>query len=86
MPRFHFDIHEDSRLIKDEDGQNFANVEGARKEAMLTGTSIAREAFVAGRADHVVVDVREDEQTPCLRISIRLEVQELAGDQPRTIA
>ncbi|MDA9430718.1 DUF6894 family protein [Bradyrhizobium sp. CCBAU 51627] len=79
MPRFHFDIHEDSRLITDEDGQNFANVEGARKEAMLTGASIAREAFVAGSADHVVVDVREDEHEPCLKISIRLEVEKIGG-------
>ena len=79
MPRFHFDIHEDSRLIADEDGQNFASVDVARKEAMLTGASIAREAFVAGSADHVVVDVREDEHAPCLKISITLEVEELAN-------
>ncbi|MGX4805590.1 DUF6894 family protein [Bradyrhizobium guangdongense] len=79
MPRFHFDIHEDSRLITDEDGQNFADMEGARKEAMLTGASIAREAFVAGSAGHVVVDVREDEHAPCLRISIRLEVEKISG-------
>jgi len=78
MPRFHFDIREDSRLTRDEDGQNFASVAVARKEAMLTGASIAREAFVAGSADHVVVDVREDEHTPCLKISITLEVEELA--------
>ncbi|MDN5001511.1 DUF6894 family protein [Bradyrhizobium sp. GCM10027634] len=78
MPRFHFDIREDSRLIPDEDGQNFASVDVARKEAMLTGASIAREAFVAGSADHVVVDVREDEHAPCLKISITLEVEELA--------
>ncbi|MGY4236004.1 hypothetical protein ACVIIW_004951 [Bradyrhizobium sp. USDA 4449] len=78
MPRFHFDIHEDSRLIADEDGQNLADVGVARKEAMLTGASIAREAFLTGSADHVVVDVREDEHAPCLKISITLEVEELA--------
>ena len=45
---------------------------------MLTGASIAREAFLTGSADHVVVDVREDEHAPCLKISITLEVEELA--------
>ena len=44
MPRFHFDIHENGNLILDENGQDFVNVEGARKEAVLTGASIARDA------------------------------------------
>jgi hypothetical protein len=78
MPRFHFDVHEDGHLFRDEDGQDFANVDVARKEAMLTGTSIARDAFVAGSADHVVVDVRENEHAPCLKVSITLEVEEQA--------
>ena len=78
MPLFHFDIHEDSRLTPDEDGQNIANLDVARKEAMLPGASIAREAFVAGSADHVVVDVREDAHAPCQKISITLEVEELS--------
>ena len=43
MPRFHFDIHENGNLILDESGQDFVNVEGARKEAVLTGASITRE-------------------------------------------
>ena len=73
MPRFHFDIREDSRLTRDEDGQNFASVAVARKEAMLTGASIARDAFVSGSAQRVVVDVSED-GAPVLKVSITLEV------------
>ncbi|OKO81553.1 hypothetical protein [Bradyrhizobium sp. AS23.2] len=74
MPRFHFDVHENGRFIPDENGQEFVNAEGARKEAVLTGASIARDAFVAGSAHHVVVDVREG-GTPCMKISITLEVE-----------
>ena len=44
MPRFHFDIHENGNLILDENGRDFVNVEGARKEAVLTGASIAHES------------------------------------------
>lgn len=75
MPRFHFDIHENGRFIPDEDGQDFVNIEGARKEAVLTGASIARDAFIAGSAHCVVVDVRE-EGSPCMKISITLAVEE----------
>ncbi|EJN12325.1 hypothetical protein PMI42_04456 [Bradyrhizobium sp. YR681] len=74
MPRFHFDIHENGRFIPDEHGQDFVNVEGARKEAVLTGASIARDAFVAGSAHQVVVDVRK-EGSPCMTISITLAVE-----------
>jgi hypothetical protein len=76
MPRFHFDIHENGRFIPDEKGQDFMDADGARQEAVLTGVSIARDAFVAGTAQHVVVDVRENAHAPCLKVSITLEVEE----------
>lgn len=74
MPRFHFDIHENGRLIPDESGQELSDVDDARKEAVLTGASIARDAFVAGSAHRVVVDVREG-GAPLLKVSITLEVE-----------
>ena len=75
MPRFHFDIHENGCLIPDEDGRDFAGVDDARKEAVLTGASIARDAFTSGSAHRIVVDVRA-EGAPCLKVSITLEVEE----------
>ncbi|MDI3558944.1 DUF6894 family protein [Bradyrhizobium sp. Arg816] len=71
MPRFNFDIHENGRLIPDDDRRD----EDARKEAVLTRASIARDAFAAGSAHRVVVDVRE-EGAPPLKVSITLEVEE----------
>lgn len=75
MPRFHFDVHENGRFTPDEAGQDFSNADGARREAVLTGASIAREAFVAGSANQVVVDVREND-TPRMKISITLAVEQ----------
>lgn len=75
MPRFHFDIHENGRLTSDEDGRDFAGVDDARKEAVLTGASFARDAFTTGSAHRIVVDVRE-EGVPCLKVSITLKVEE----------
>ena len=69
IPRFHFDIHENGRFIPDEDGCDFEDA--ARKEALLTGASIARDVFITGSTNHVAV--RED-GTPCMRISFALEV------------
>jgi hypothetical protein len=55
MPRFHFHIHENGRLIVDEEGQEFAGGEEVRKEAVATGASIARDAFISGSAYRVIV-------------------------------
>ncbi|MBR0706835.1 MULTISPECIES: DUF6894 family protein [Bradyrhizobium] len=76
MPRFHFDIHENGRVFPDEDGQDLASENDARKEALMTGASVARDAFVLGSARHVVVDVRE-EGAPFLKVSITLDVEEI---------
>jgi hypothetical protein len=77
MPRFHFDIREDGRFIPDDKGQEFAHGTAARKEAVTTGAAIARDAFVAGSAKRIVVDVRED-GTPFMKVSITLDVEEPA--------
>jgi uncharacterized protein DUF6894 len=79
MPRFHFHIEENGRLIKDEDGQEFLDGEKVRKEAIATGASIARDAFMAGCACRVVVDVREN-NARFLKVSITLDVQEDGED------
>jgi hypothetical protein len=75
MPRFHFHIRENGRLIPDEEGQEFDDIDRARKEAVATGASIARDAFIAGSAYRVIVDVHEDDR-PFLKVSITLDVEE----------
>jgi hypothetical protein len=78
MPRFHFHIRENGRLIPDDEGQEFTNGDDVRREAVATGASIARDAFIAGSANQVTVDVHED-GAPFLKVSITLDVEETAG-------
>jgi hypothetical protein len=75
MPRFHFHIHENGRTILDDEGQEFTDGSKVRKEAVATGASIARDAFMSGTACCVIVDVRE-ENAPFLKVSIRLDVED----------
>jgi len=74
MPRFHFHIEENGKLILDEEGQEFFDDDKVRKEAIATGASIARDAFMTGGACRVVVDVRE-ENAPFMKVSITLDVE-----------
>ena len=77
MPHFHFDIQEDGHLIRDDEGKDLADATAARKEAVETGASIARDAFMSGSADHVVVDVREDDAR-LVKVSITMDVEDTA--------
>jgi hypothetical protein len=42
---------------------------------VANGASIARDAFISGGAQRVIVDVREEE-APLLKVSITLDVEE----------
>jgi hypothetical protein len=75
MPRYHFHIRENGHLIRDEEGQEFADQQAVRKEAVETGASIARDAFISGSAKLIIVDVQKEERT-CLKVSISLSVEE----------
>lgn len=76
MPRYHFHIHENGLVVPDEEGQEFKTRAQARQEALATNASLAKEAFIAGSAWNVVIDVREDD-VPYLTVSISLNVEEL---------
>ena len=74
MPRFHFHIKENGRLIEDEEGQDFEDNNAVRREAVETGASIARDAFIRGSARQVIVDVRQADVL-VLTVSISLVVE-----------
>jgi hypothetical protein len=75
MPRFHFDIKDGGQLIEDEEGQEFAETDLVRREAVETGASLARDAFIIGKTSKVIVAVRQGD-VPFLRVSISLEIEE----------
>jgi hypothetical protein len=75
MPRFHFHVKDNGDFIEDEEGKEFADTDLVRREAVETGASIARDAFMSGGAQQVIVDVRQGDM-PFLKVSISLDVQD----------
>ena len=73
MPRYHFHIRENDHYIADEEGHECANGDAARREAVETVAALAQDAFVAGSARSVTVDVTEGD-VPYLRVSVSLDV------------
>ena len=62
MPRFHFYIVEDGRVITDEEGQELIERDAVRREAVETGASVVRDAFMQGSASQGIVDVRKGDE------------------------
>ena len=73
MPRFHFHIVEDGRVITDEEGQELTERDAVRREAVETAAA-ARDAFMRGSASQVIVDVRKGDEL-FLKVSISLTVE-----------
>jgi hypothetical protein len=73
MSRFHFDIQENDRFIADEDGSDFEDEEQVRQLALATGISIARDAFVEGSANRIIIEVRKDDAR-FMRVAISLSL------------
>ena len=72
MPRFHFHIVEDGRVITDEEGQELTERDAVRRKAVETGASVARDAFMQGSQG--IVDVRKGDEL-FLKVSISLTVE-----------
>ena len=77
MTRYHFHIHENGHVIRDDEGLELDGRAQVRREALATGASIAKEAFIAGSACQVVVDVQEGGDIPFLKVSISISVEEV---------
>jgi hypothetical protein len=76
MPRFHFHLQEDNRLIEDEIGLEISDEASARAQAMQAACAMARDLFVNSEAQRLVVDLRQDGGSPVVKIIIALVVEE----------
>ncbi len=73
--RYYFDIRDDFLAVSDDEGAEHASVEAARKEAIATLTSIARDVF-ASKGSQVTVTVRT-EDGPLFEMTVTLGLKEL---------
>ena len=76
MPRFHFHLQEDNRLIEDEVGLELSDEVSAPGQAMQAACAMARDLFVNSEAQRLVVDLRQDGGSPVVKIIISLVVEE----------
>jgi hypothetical protein len=73
MPRFYFDF-EDGGLAIDKEGEEFADVDAARKEAVVSVGQYAMDFTHRGTEGRLAVRVR-DEQGPVLEVTAVIETR-----------
>jgi hypothetical protein len=68
--RYYFDVRDDFVAVSDGEGTKYASREAARKEAIVTATSIARDVFTAN-GSQVTLTVRS-EDGPLFEMTVTL--------------
>lgn len=78
MPRYYFDMQEGDRVVPDEVGVVFPDIESARDQATRALAEIARDTFPGALRREIAIDVKDDTRAPLLRARLTFELRKLA--------
>lgn len=78
MPRFYFDVHEDGKVILDEEGLEFDSLDAAEREAAITAAEIGRECLPKCRTRNIKVEIRDQHGQRVCAVRVSIEVQRQA--------
>ena len=74
MPRFYFDVRQNSQIIADTEGEELPDTAAAEREAALAAAHLAKE-LLSGPHGSVVVEVRDAQGQPIVRAKVSLDVE-----------
>jgi hypothetical protein len=77
MPLFYFDVRDGQKLIRDDDGLEFPNIEAARDEATRALGELARDVLPGRAVREMAIEVRDEVKDPLLRTVLRFEIERL---------
>jgi hypothetical protein len=75
VPRYFFDIEDDQLSFVDTEGSELADLDAAKREAITTASSIAKDLFTVGASESVVITLRQG-STIIFKASVRLSLAE----------
>jgi hypothetical protein len=77
MPLFYFDVRDGQKLIRDDDGLEFPNIEAARDEATRALGELAKDVLPGRAVREMAIEVRDEVKDPLLRTVLRFEIERL---------
>jgi hypothetical protein len=77
MPLFYFDVRDGHKLMRDDDGLEFPNIEAARDEATRALGELAKDVLPGRAVREMAIEVRDEVKDPLLRTILRFEIERL---------
>src|SRR5215203_2083601 len=77
MPLFYFDVRDGHKLMRDDDGLEFPNIEAARDEATRALGELAKDVLPGRAVREMAIEVRDEVKDPLLRAVLRFEIERL---------
>ena len=78
MRRYYFHVRDDEKLTPDHEGLEFADIAGAHHEAARAVSEILKDAMPDGAERVITIEVRDQDQRPLFRTTVRYQVELLA--------
>ena len=75
MPRFYFDIREGPRFTPDEEGLEFASLDGAEREATKAVAEMGRDRLPSGGARDIGIEVRDEHHRFVLAVMLSMRIR-----------
>jgi hypothetical protein len=74
VPRYFFDIEDDQLSVADSMGSDLADLDAAKREAITTAASIAKDLFPVGASESVTITLRQGSAV-ILKTTVRLSLE-----------
>ncbi|MEZ0171108.1 hypothetical protein [Microvirga sp. TS319] len=86
MPRFYFDVREGTSFTPDEEGLEFASLDGAEREAATAAAEIGRDRLPKGDARDVTVELKNEHHQRVLTVTVTMGIHRVEPEPkpPRT--
>jgi hypothetical protein len=78
MPHYYFDVREEDRLLRDDVGLFFPDIEAARDQATRALTEIARDTLPGTVHREIAIEVKDEAREPLLCAELSFELRKLA--------
>ncbi|EIM31185.1 DUF6894 family protein [Microvirga lotononidis] len=75
MPLFYFDVIEDEKVIRDDHGVEYPDLEAAESEAARSAAEIGHDRFTKGNAREITVQVKDENRYLLLTVSVVMTVR-----------
>jgi hypothetical protein len=77
VPRFYFDVQENGKFNRDDEGLECRDLKAAERMAAESAASLAKDALPKGRIREIAVEVRDERNRRRLRVTVAMTTERM---------